>query len=225
MKTIKKIAHDIWFEVVLTFLRITFYPSFRIKSEGKENVPRKGPVIMLSNHQSFFDPMFNQLPIRRHIHFVARSTLYSAKFFGTLLASVKTIPIRRGEADIAAMKKIISVLKEGKMTCLYPEGTRSSDGKITEIKGGVSLLSRRSKAVIVPAVIDGAFECWPRDSKWPKFGKVYVKYGEPFTPEQIKELGDEGFTNALNEKLQKMQNELRVKYGKEPFDYSQTDKQ
>ena len=221
MKKIKHFFHLAWYEFVRTVLRIFFYPLFLMRAEGKENVPRKGPVMLLSNHQSFLDPMFCQLPLWRHMHHVARITLFDHKLFGMLLSTLNTIPIRRGEADVAAMKKIIAVLKEGKIVCLYPEGTRSSDGRIAEIKAGFSLLSRRSKAVVVPVVVEGAYECWPRDKKFPKLGRVYIKYGEGFTPEQIKELGDEGFSKAFNERLHTMQNELRAKRGVEPFDYSQ----
>jgi len=154
------------------------------------------------------------------MYYVTRSTLFNNKLFGMLLSTLNTIPIRRGEADVAAMKKIITVLKEDKVVCLYPEGTRTSDGRIADIKAGFSLLSRRSKAVVVPVVIEGAYECWPREKKFPKLGRVYIKYGESFTPEQIKELGDEGFSRAFNDRLHAMQNELRLKRGVEPFDYS-----
>ena len=220
MKYIKKIVHLIWYEFARSVLRLIFYPLFLITARGQKNVPRKGPVMLVSNHQCYFDPMFCQLPLNRHMYYVARSTLYNHKLFGMLLSTLNTIPIRRGEADVGAIKKIISVLKEGKVVCLYPEGERTLDGRIGNIKAGFSLLSRRSKAVVIPVAIEGAFECWPRHKKYPKLGRVYVKYGEGFTPQQIKELGDEGFAREFNERLHKMQNELRLKRGVEPFDYS-----
>lgn len=176
-------------------------------------------MLLLSNHQSFFDPMFCQLPINRHMNHVARSTLYDGKFLGPLLRTLKTIPIKRGETDISAMKKIIAVLKEDEMVCIYPEGTRSSDGKIAEIKPGFGLLSRRGNATVVPVAIEGAFECWPRHNPKPKTGKVYVTYGESYSPEDIKEMGGEKFAKVITDCLRKMQNEMRIKAGKEPFDY------
>jgi len=221
METFRKWRHLIWYESIRSLLRLVFFPLFRISVKGRKNVPRKGPVLILSNHQSFFDPMYCQLPINRHMHYIARSTLYDNKFFGWLLLTLNTIPIKQGEADISAMKKAINVLKEGKMLCLYPEGSRTHDGKIAEIQGGFGLLSRRSKATVVPVVIDGAYECWPRQNKWPKIGKVYVEYGKPFTPEEIKELGDEEFSRLFNERLRTMQNQMRVRNGKQPFDYTE----
>ena len=219
MTKIRNIIHVVWYEIVRSFLRLTFFPMFLLTAEGRKNVPRKGPVLLLSNHQSFLDPMFCQVPINRHMHYVTRSTLFNNKLFGMLLSTLNTIAIRRGEADVAAMKKIIAVLKEGNIVCMFPEGTRTSDGRITEIKAGFSLLSRRSKAVVVPVAIEGAYDCWPRDRKLPTFGKVYVKYGQGFTPQDIKELGEEGFSKAFNERLRTMQNELRAKRGVEKFDY------
>jgi 1-acyl-sn-glycerol-3-phosphate acyltransferase len=220
-----KIIHKIWYEIVRLVLLVTFYPTFRVSAEGGKNVPKKGPVMLLSNHQSFLDPMLCQIPLTRHMHHVARTTLYDNKLFGILLSTLYTIPIRRGEADVAAMKKIIRALKEGKMVCLFPEGTRTSDGRIADVKAGFSLLSRRSNAVVVPVVIEGAYYCWPRDRRFPRLGKICIKYGEGFTPEKIKELGDEEFLKVFNKKIHAMQNELRVKLKMEPFDYDHKDEQ
>jgi 1-acyl-sn-glycerol-3-phosphate acyltransferase len=103
-----------------------------------------------------------------------------------------------------------------------PEGTRTVDGRIADIKPGFGLLSRRSGAKVVPVVIDGAFECWPRHKKFPSIGKVTVSYGELITPELVRELGDKEFARVITGRLRQMQNELRIKSGKEPFDYSQS---
>ena len=97
--------------------------------------------------------------------------------------------------------------------------TVSDYNMIADVKGGFSLLSRRSQAVVVPVVIEGAFECWSRERKFPKLGRIYLKFGKGFTPDEIKELGDEAFSKAFNERLQTIQNELRIKRGVEPFDY------
>ncbi len=225
MKKIRRILHIIWYEFVRTTLRLILYPLFLITSEGQKNIPRKGPVLLLCNHQSFLDPFFCQMPVHRHLYYVAKSTLFDNFFTRIILPSLNTIPIRRGEADLVAIKKTISFLKEDKIVCLFPEGTRTPDGKITSIKGGFSLLSRRSKAIVIPVVIEGAFECWPRDRKFPKLGRIYLKYGKSFTPQEIKELGDEAFSKAFNKRLQALHNDLRVKRGVEPFDYSSKDEQ
>jgi 1-acyl-sn-glycerol-3-phosphate acyltransferase len=188
-----------------------------------KNVPRGRAVLILCNHQSYFDPFFSQSWFIRHFYFVARESLYSIKIIGPLLRSLFVIPIRRGEGDIAAMRAIITKLKAGRTVCLYPEGTRSYDGKIAEVQAGFGLLSRRGNADIVPAVIEGAFECWPRNQKWPKPRKVCVMYGEPIPVEEVARLGDREFAKVLTQKLRTMHNELRRKMGRTPFDYRQTE--
>ena len=199
MKNIKKIVGFIWYEFVLWVLRLTFYPLFLITAEGQKNVPRKGPVMLLSNHQSYFDPMFCQLPLKRHVYHVARSTLYNNKLFGLLLSTLNTIPIRRGEADVAAIKKIIATLKEDKVVCLYPEGERTSDGRIGNIKTGFSLLSRRSKAVVIPIAIEGAYQCWPRHKKMFTPGKrIELHYGKCISAEEVKKMTDRELAENLS---------------------------
>jgi 1-acyl-sn-glycerol-3-phosphate acyltransferase len=192
---------------------------YRLRVYGKENVPKDGPVLVVCNHQSFLDPMLSQTWIWRPFYFVPRDTLLNVKFWGRLIASLYVIFIRQGQADIAAMKTIIESLKEGKAVCLYPEGTRTHDGRIDNIKPGFGLMSRRSGAPVLPVVIDGMFEAWPRTRKYPKLGRVGVMYGTPFSAEQIKTLGDEAFAQELTRTLRTMQNELRLKMGRPTFDY------
>jgi 1-acyl-sn-glycerol-3-phosphate acyltransferase len=211
----------IWHTFVRIVLTGTICTLCRVCAYGMKNVPKDGPVLLLSNHQSFLDPIFSQSWIYRGLHFVARESLYENKIFGFLIRYLHTVPIKRGQADLAAMRTIIDRLKCGSAVCLYPEGTRTGDGRIAEIKPGFSLLSRRSGAKIVPVVIEGAFECWPRHKKFPKIAKVVVSYGKPITSERIKELGDREFAKEITAQLRRMQTELRLKLGRNPFDYTQ----
>jgi 1-acyl-sn-glycerol-3-phosphate acyltransferase len=120
-----------------------------VRSYGRENIPRKGPFVLISNHQSYLDPMLCGCPIKRRVSFLARESLFRHWLFGRMIRSVGTIPVRLGEADISAMRKVIDVLKQGRGVCLFPEGTRSQDGKITPFKPGFGLLCRRGKAAVV----------------------------------------------------------------------------
>src|SRR4030042_1206229 len=130
---------------------------FRVHPAGRENIPRCGPVVFVCNHQSFLDPMLCGIFIQRPLHYLARDNLFRG-LFGKLLLSVNTIPVRRDEADIPAMRTVIERLQLGHSLCLFPEGTRTRDGKITAFKPGFGLLCRRGNAAVVPVLIEGAFE-------------------------------------------------------------------
>jgi 1-acyl-sn-glycerol-3-phosphate acyltransferase len=193
---------------------------FRWRFYGLENIPPKGPFLLISNHQSFLDPIFCGGPPKRHLCFLARDTLFTHWFFGRVLASVNAIPVKRDRGDVAAMKKVIAKLQEGRGVCLFPEGTRTSDGKILPFKAGLGLLCRRGNAAIVPVVIDGAFECWPRHKKiFSPGGTIIVHYGKAITSQQARNMGDEKLAVLLTDTLRQMQTKSRIDQGKKPYDY------
>jgi 1-acyl-sn-glycerol-3-phosphate acyltransferase len=187
---------------------------------GLENIPSSGPFILAVNHQSFVDPIFAGIMFKGQLWFMARDTLFKNKLFGLFLKSVKAIPVRRGQADHASIKAIIAHLKQGDAVCLFPEATRTTDGRIAPFKGGFTLLSRRGNAPVVPVLIDGAFECWPRH----KFiftpgSKITITYGKPISVEQISAMEDDVFAVMLTNTMRQMQSEVRISQGKQPFDY------
>ncbi|MHC4595898.1 MAG: lysophospholipid acyltransferase family protein [Planctomycetota bacterium] len=190
-----------------------------MRTYGRENIPAKGAFILVSNHQSYLDPIFCVGPLKRPSSFLARDSLFSNWFFGPLISSVNAIPVKLGKADISAMRKVIGKLKEGQGVCLFPEGTRTYDGKIAPLKPGIGFLCRRGKATVVPVVIDGAFECWPRHKKIFSPGSILICYGKVITAEQVKNMGDEKLAEVLTDTLRRMQNECRQKAGKKPYDY------
>ncbi|MFH1614686.1 MAG: (d)CMP kinase [Planctomycetota bacterium] len=219
-KTRGKWVDRIIYRFVQRSLKILCIVLLRMRVFGLSNVPQKGSVLLLCNHQSYLDPIFCGAPINRVLTYVARATLTKNRLYTFLTAKVDMIHIKRYKADITAMKTIIARLKNGCGVVLFPEATRSRDGRISNIKPGFSLLSRRSKAPVVPVVIDGAYECWPRNRKFPSPAKVYVCYGQPISPEEIDRLSDKEFAKMITDTLRQMQYELRIKAGRTPYDYS-----
>ena len=210
-----------WFRFARFVCKVFCELFFRIRVYGKKNIPDEGAFVLVGNHQSYLDPVFCGIPLKRPLYFLARDSLFANRFFGRLISSVNTIPVKRGQADLSAVKTIIGKLKDGRGVCLFPEGTRTSDGKISVFKPGFGLLCRRGEAVIVPVVIDGAFECWPRHKKiFSPGGQIVVCYGEAIPAEQVKEMNDRELAKSLTNTLRRMQNDCRVKHGKEPYDYS-----
>ena len=192
---------------------------FRVHPAGRENIPRCGPVVFVCNHQSFLDPMLCGIFIRRPLHYLARDTLFRG-LFGKILLSVNTIPVRRDEADIPAMRTVIERLQLGHSLCLFPEGTRTRDGKITAFKPGFGLLCRRGNAAVVPVLIEGAFEAWPRNKKlFTPYRHIFVCFGKVIPAVLVRKMGDEKLAELLTNTLRKMQNDCRLKQGKEPYDY------
>ena len=192
---------------------------FRLHPAGRENIPDYGPLVLICNHQSFLDPVLCGIFVKRPLYYLARDTLFRG-LFGRLLVSIQTIPVKRGEADLAAMRIVIGKLKAGHGVCLFPEGTRTSDGKITAFRPGFGLLCRRGNAAIVPVLMEGAYEAWPRNKKlFSPGGRICVQYGKCIPAAEVKKMDDKALAERLTDALRKMQNDCRVKQGKQPFDY------
>jgi len=219
--TLKDRIQRKWYWLAKFMCRVFAMIFFRWKCYDQENIPKEGAFLLVSNHQSFLDPIFCGSRMKRHMCFLARDTLFENWFFGPLIKSVFAIPVKREQGDLSAMRKVIEVLKQGDGVCLFPEGTRTEDGKILPFKSGLGLLCRRGKAALVPVVIDGAYECWPRTQKLFKAGMpVTVHYGKAISPSEAKEMGDEKLAEYLTKTLREMQANIHKEKGKEPCDYS-----
>jgi 1-acyl-sn-glycerol-3-phosphate acyltransferase len=215
----KEALKAVWYWLARWACRLFCMLFFHFRMYGTKNVPNNGAVILASNHQSYLDPILCGVALKRHLYYVARDSLFENKFFALLIKSVNAIPVKRGTADIAAMRSVIGKLKEGKGVCLFPEGTRTSDGRIAALKPGFGLLCRRSEATIVPVLIDGAFECWPRYKKIFSLGEITVCYGEAITPEQLKNMSDRKLAETLTNRLRQMQKNCRIRQGKKLYNY------
>ncbi len=217
---LKKRLKVAWYWVARFACLVFCAVMFRLRVRGRENVPRGGAYILAGNHQSYLDPVFCGVGLRRRLCSVARDSLYRFKPFAWLLRSLDVIPIGRDKADIATMKRIIGRLQQGEAVCLYPEGTRTYDGRIVPFKAGFGLLCRRSQAAVVPVLVDGAFECWPRQRKFFTPGRVTIWYGKTLEAEEIRAMTNEELADRLTATLRQMQHDCRLEQGKQPYDYS-----
>ncbi len=208
-----------WYWLARLGCRMFCIVLFRLRVYGRENVPSTGAVILASNHQSYLDPVFCGVGLKRHLAYVARESLFRYRLFALLIRSLDAVPIGRDKADIAAMKAIIARLRDGAAVCLYPEGTRTRDGRIIAVKPGFGLLCRRAKAVVVPVLIDGGFDVWPRYNRLFRPGRVMVRFGQPLSPAQIATMGNEDLADHLTRTLRQVQNAARLQQGKPLYDY------
>lgn len=215
----KKKIGLIWYEFVSLMLCAFCWVFFRLRLFGRENIPKEGPFIVASNHQSYLDPALIGAPVKRPMRYLARDSLFKNRFFAAAIASIRAMPLKQGQSDLSTLRTVIKMLKAGDGVCLFPEGTRTEDGRIQPFKPGLGLLCRRGKAPIIPTVIDGAFEAWPKEQKIFSFGSVWVQFGKPITLEQAKEMTDEELADHLTQTTRKIQAELRIKHGKKPYKY------
>ena len=160
---------------------------FRIRVEGREHLPKKGPVILASNHRSFLDSIFIPLVVRRRVTFVAKAEYFDDPKTAWFFKGVGQIPIRRegGSASERALDSAMDVLREGGVFGIYPEGTRTRDGYLHRGHTGVARLALRAGAPIVPVGLIGTDDIQPVDKRMPRFGKpVTIRFGEALAPER-----------------------------------------
>ena len=186
---------------------------------GLRHVPVAGPVLLACNHQSFFDPIIAAMPLRRECHFMARDTLFRNRYFGRLIRHLNAFPVKRGQADIGAIKEALRRLKRGAAVLAFPEATRTSDGRIIPLQSGIVALAKRARCPIVPAVIEGAYEIWPRGQALPGRAPLWVEYGHPIGADRLSKMDQDQAARCLTGRLRTMHNALRERIGRQPLDY------
>lgn len=171
--------HSFFYLLFRSLFYIGLRSFWNLQFDGLENVPKRGGAILVANHVSFFDPPVLGGPIKRHTSFVARATLSNSKVFALFFYLVEGISIRRGEADSGALREVLRRLQAGRLVALFPEGTRSPDGKLGKFSDGVIVLARKAKVPVIPAGIAGTYEAFPRKGGM-KRHPIRVIYGKPF---------------------------------------------
>jgi 1-acyl-sn-glycerol-3-phosphate acyltransferase len=177
----------VFYWVVKYTLGMALKVVFRPWSRGRANVPRRGPVILVSNHLSFADHFFGPLPLRRKVVFLAKAEYFTGRGLKGLaskafFSGVGTIPIDRtgGEASERALHSGLRVLAAGNVLGIYPEGTRSPDGRLYKGRTGVARLALESRAPVVPCAMINTFEFLPSGSFRPQARtRPGVIFGKP----------------------------------------------
>jgi 1-acyl-sn-glycerol-3-phosphate acyltransferase len=159
--------------------RLLYATYFRWRVFHPERVPATGPVILAANHLSFLDPPLVGAGLRRPINYLARKSLFRYPGIGALLRSVNAVPVDRDGGSAAGLKEILDRLKRGGAIILFPEGTRSPDGRLQPARSGVGLAIIKSTAPVVPVRVFGTFEAYGKGVTFPRPVRIAVKYGEP----------------------------------------------
>jgi 1-acyl-sn-glycerol-3-phosphate acyltransferase len=160
--------------------------AFRLKIYGRENLIEDGPAIYASNHASFLDPPLVGVACRKELFYLARKTLFEKPVLGPLLPRINCIPVDRDRGDVAAVRALLRLLKEGKRVVVFPEGTRSKDGNLQPARAGLGLIIAKSLAPVVPVRVFGSYAAFPR-SGGIHFVPITLVVGKPifFTKEDL----------------------------------------
>jgi 1-acyl-sn-glycerol-3-phosphate acyltransferase len=170
---------------------------FRYQSRGMEHVPAHGAALLVVNHQSFLDPVFAGLPFSRPLRFLARSTLYRGPLLTFVFNKLCAIPVNRDAAGSGTIRHAAAHLQQGHLIGIFPEGTRSVDGRIGPLKPGFIALLRRAEVPIIPVGLAGTGDAFPRGSWFIRPRKCRVVYGPPLQPELLAKLKGRGSEEAL----------------------------
>lgn len=159
---------------------------FRPQTSGLENVPAEGPAILASNHLSYADWLFMPLTLQRRVTFVAKAEYFTSPgikgwFQKKFFSGAGQVPIDRtsGNAAEGALRSAKAILAEGDLFGIYPEGTRSHDGKLYRGKTGVARLALESGAPVIPVAVVGTDVVAPPGKKYGSFTRPIVRFGEP----------------------------------------------
>jgi 1-acyl-sn-glycerol-3-phosphate acyltransferase len=155
---------------------------------NREAIPPSGGLILAMNHQSFLDPPLAGIACDREVYFLARKSLLEIPVLGGLLLDLNVIPYDQEGGDMSALKSVIRVVKRGDAAVVFPEGTRSRDGRLLPAQSGLGLVVAKTLAPVVPMRIFGAHEAFPRDNSKIRMVPVTLVVGEVllFNPADFK---------------------------------------
>lgn len=198
-----------WYTVCQQGARAVFVTVFGVRVYHRERMPRTGGVLVVANHQSYLDPILAALGTDRPLHPMARESLFRFAPFGWLIRSLNAFPVRRESADVGAIREALRRLKAGSVVLVFPEGTRTRDGSIGRLQRGPVMMAARARVPIMPMVIDGAFEAWPRASLLPLPHRIRVACGRAIEAADLVGAEAEAVIGSLAAEMAALQAELR----------------
>lgn len=181
--------------------RIVALCFFGLRVSGRNLWPTTGGGLVCANHQSNFDPPLVGLTCGRHMNYLARDSLFRIPILKQLITFLDAIPINREGLGLGGIKETLRRLKAGELVLIFPEGTRTRDGEVAPLKAGFIALARRSRVPLIPVGIDGAFQAWPRTSRFPRLTRLAVIIGEPISADQVVTLTDDALLATLESRI------------------------
>lgn len=191
---------------VWRFFRVLATPIFlwwiRVRATGTQHLPLSGPALLVSNHQSYLDPLAIAFPASRPVSYVARSNLFSIPILGWILRHTYVIPIRRDGGAAGGIRAAAERLGEGFLVGVFPEGTRSPDGRLAPLKPGLLSILRRAPVTVIPVGVAGTRHSLGRGDFLVKPAAVRVVFGAPISPAEVEALlATSGAESALLQRV------------------------
>lgn len=175
-----------------------FKTVFRLRVEGLHNIPNEGAVILCSNHISYMDPPLVGSPLKRRVNFMAKAELFEVPILKYIIPRVGAFPVKRGGVSKESIRLSLNILREGRVLCIFPEGTRSDT--VGMGKKGAASFALKSQATVIPVAIIGNYK---------PFRKLRIKYGQPVDLSEFTETTSETL-DVATEKIMQAIRELKA---------------
>lgn len=188
----------LFYKISRAFVSIYLKLFYKWKIYGAENIPNNGPVILIANHISNFDPVVVICSIDRQVHYMAKEELFKVPILGKLLSIYGTFPIKRGGNDRKAIKTGLEILKNGKILGIFPEGTRSKTGEMGKGLPGAALFALKSDAIVVPIGIVSTYKY---------FDFITINIGKPINLDEFKK--EKTSSDDLNDAINYMMEQIK----------------
>ena len=195
------LSKRLFYSFVQVISRFTLVTAFDLRCLHRERTNVAGPALILATHQSHLDPVLIGITFNERLSYLARRTLFKNPLFGLVIKGLDAIELDRDRSGLAGLKETLKRLKQGHKVLIFPEGTRSMDGKIAPLKPGFLSVARRSRAPLIPVAINGAYEVLPRVALIPRYFPVRVVVGNAILPDDYLHLEDEEILALISERL------------------------
>ncbi len=205
----RSLGKFLWYRIVQHVVSQIFSVTGGIRVTGRENIPKTGGAILVCNHLSHLDVFVLGILLHRPLNYVARSTLF-LPVLGPFIRSVGGFPIQRDGKGSEGFKETLRRVRHGGIVTFFPEGTRSSDGELADLKPGIVALASRAGVPIIPAAIAGTYEAFPKSRSLPRPHPLRVHYGRPICPEELSGQTPEVITQLIRDRMLESQRHARA---------------
>ena len=188
-KKLNKVSR--WFRTLRRAEPFLYRPFFPYKKYGHTEMFKDRAYIFVGNHLSVLDVVFPAVSTNRAVHFMAKKSLFEKGLMKKFVNKCECIPVNRDGTDVKAVMLAMKYLKMGENVVIFPEGTRTKTGRMGDFKRGAFMLAGEFRLPVVPLSIQGAYDIMPKDSYFPRAGKITLTIHKPIYP------GEKGFNSKL----------------------------